>query len=54
MDNCWICGKVADSEEHKFKASDIKKFHGKKIDAYFISGKVIKLNSLCSGMRCSV
>lgn len=45
MDNCWICGKVADSEEHKFKASDIKKFHGKKIDAYYISGKVIKLNS---------
>lgn len=45
MDNCWICGNIADSEEHKFKASDIKRYHGKKIDAYYISGGVTKLNS---------
>ena len=33
MDDYWICGNIADSEEHKFKASDIKKNNGKKIDA---------------------
>lgn len=45
MRNCWICGNVADSEEHKFKASDIKKFLGKKIEAYYISKDAIELNS---------
>ena len=45
MDDCWICGNIADSEEHKFKASDIKKYHGKKIDAFYISGTVTKLSS---------
>lgn len=28
--NCWICGNVADSEEHKIKASLLKKSFGKK------------------------
>ena len=27
--NCWICNNEANSGEHKFKASDIKRFHGK-------------------------
>lgn len=45
IENCWICGGIADSEEHKFKASDIKKYHGKKIDAYYISGGITELNS---------
>ncbi len=45
MVNCWICGEIADSEEHKFKASDLKKSLGKKIDAYYISEDVVKLNS---------
>lgn len=45
MTDCWICGDVADSEEHKFKASDIKRFHGKKADAYYVSGEAIKINS---------
>jgi hypothetical protein len=45
MKNCWICGNVADSEEHKFKASDLKRFHGKKMDAYYVSGEAIKIDS---------
>jgi hypothetical protein len=45
MDNCWICGNIADSEEHKFKASDLKKSYGKKIDGYYISGEVVEINS---------
>lgn len=45
MDNCWICGDIADSEEHKFKASDLKKFHGKKMEAFYVSGEAIKLES---------
>jgi hypothetical protein len=45
MDNCWICSNIADSEEHKFKASDLKRFHGKKMNAFYISKEVIELNS---------
>lgn len=45
MANCWICGEIADSEEHKFKASDLKRSLGKKMDAYYVSGDVIKLSS---------
>jgi hypothetical protein len=26
---CWICGDIANSEEHKFKASDLRRIHGK-------------------------
>lgn len=39
MNNCWICGNFADSKEHKFKASDIKKAFGKKFEAYYTDGK---------------
>lgn len=28
MTNCWICGKLADSAEHKIKKSDIVKING--------------------------
>jgi hypothetical protein len=28
MANCWICGKLADSAEHKIKKSDIVRIHG--------------------------
>lgn len=36
MKKCWICGNVANSEEHRFKASDIKRTYGKKFEgAYF-------------------
>ena len=45
MENCWICLNIADSEEHKFKASDLKRFHGKKMNAFYISSKVVELNS---------
>lgn len=45
MSSCWICGDIADSEEHKFKASDIKRSLGKKIDAYYVSGDATKINS---------
>lgn len=37
--DCWICGKVADSKEHKFKASDIKKALGKNFNATFFQGE---------------
>ncbi len=37
MIKCWICGEKANSEEHKFKASDIKRNYGKKFEAYYIS-----------------
>jgi hypothetical protein len=30
--NCWICGSIADSEEHKFKSSLIKDLYGKKFN----------------------
>lgn len=46
MNNCWICGDIADSEEHKFKASDLKRYHGKKMNAFYIKGnEAIKLDS---------
>ena len=45
MADCWICGNIADSEEHKFKASDLKKSHGKKINGFYVSGDVIEINS---------
>lgn len=45
MVNCWICGNTADSEEHKFKASDLKKSLGKKINGFYINGDVIEINS---------
>lgn len=45
MIHCWICGSIADSEEHKFKASDLKRFHGKKMDAYYVSADAVKLDS---------
>jgi len=35
MEKCWICGKKADSEEHKIKASDIKRRMGKKFEGYY-------------------
>jgi hypothetical protein len=42
--NCWICGNVADSEEHKFKASLLKRSFGKKYGPknphVFIQGEV--------------
>lgn len=38
LEVCWICNEnKADSEEHRFKASDIKKRYGKKFDAFQIS-----------------
>ncbi|AZI39974.1 hypothetical protein HZR02_10175 [Elizabethkingia anophelis] len=38
-EKCWICGELADSKEHKFKASDIKKAFGKKFEAYYTNGE---------------
>jgi hypothetical protein len=29
MERCWICGNNADSQEHKFKASDLRRLYGK-------------------------
>ncbi|SMG49316.1 hypothetical protein SAMN05661096_03602 [Marivirga sericea] len=29
LEKCWICGNTADSDEHKFKRSDIVKAYGK-------------------------
>jgi len=29
-DKCWICGSEANSEEHKFKSSDLRRHYGKK------------------------
>lgn len=43
--DCWICGNIADSEEHKFKASDLKRAMGKKFDGYYIRGEIIKISS---------
>lgn len=45
MNNCWICGNIANSKEHKFKASDIKRIHGKKFDAYYVKGKATEITS---------
>lgn len=46
MNKCWICGDIADSKEHKFKASDIKRALGKKFEAFLFNGeKVQEFNS---------
>ncbi len=45
MTNCWICGNIADSAEHKFKTSDLKKSLGKKINGFYISRNIIEINS---------
>ncbi|NML70805.1 hypothetical protein HHL23_13515 [Chryseobacterium sp. RP-3-3] len=42
MSNCWICGELANSKEHKFKASDIKRALGKKFEAYLFNGKNVQ------------
>ncbi|MBK9271279.1 MAG: hypothetical protein IPM48_06750 [Saprospiraceae bacterium] len=39
---CWLCGEIANSEEHKFKASILKRHFGKnysKNKHTYISGK---------------
>ena len=41
MNKCWICGDIANSKEHKFKASDIKKALGKKFEAFFFNGEKV-------------
>lgn len=48
--NCWICGDFADSEEHKFKSSDLRKHYGKKYNngnemLYFTGNKAIEVDS---------
>lgn len=48
MKLCWICGNIADSEEHKFKASDIKKAYGKKFDGYYVGENAIPIKSFKS------
>ena len=47
MPKCWICQIYeADSREHKFKASDIKRNFGKKnIDVLYISQEINKISS---------
>ena len=47
MAKCWICQiSEADSEEHKFKASDIKRNYGKKhIDVLYINHEISEVNS---------
>ncbi|CAL2083447.1 hypothetical protein LNI96_12020 [Tenacibaculum dicentrarchi] len=46
MIKCWICEKKeANSDEHKFKASDIKRNLGKKFKAKFISNDIKPLNT---------
>lgn len=45
MKNCWICGNKADSKEHKFKASDLKRIYGKKFDCYYIQESATQINS---------
>lgn len=36
--NCWICGNIANSKEHRFKASDIKRIYGKKFNGFHVKG----------------
>ncbi len=43
--NCWICGEPANSEEHKFKASDLKLTYGKKFECVYVSGEPIPVSS---------
>lgn len=38
---CWICGNIADSEEHKIKASDLRRYLGKNFDAFYKSDESI-------------
>ncbi|MCD8454072.1 hypothetical protein LNJ08_06660 [Tenacibaculum finnmarkense genomovar ulcerans] len=45
MKNCWICGELADSEEHKFKASDLKRNYGKKFKAYYIEDEITPIDT---------
>jgi hypothetical protein len=45
MENCWICNEPANSEEHKFKASDLKRTYGKKFQGMYIGEKPIPVNS---------
>ena len=42
---CWICGENANSKEHKFKASDIKRIYGKKFDGYLVHKTPTKIIS---------
>lgn len=42
---CWICNKKADSGEHKFKASDLKRTYGKKINGIYYRGEPHEINS---------
>lgn len=42
MEKCWICGGIANSKEHKFKASDIKRAFGKKFDAFLFNGDEVQ------------
>lgn len=45
MNNCWICGDIANSKEHKFKASDLKRLYGKKFDCYYIQESAVQIGS---------
>lgn len=45
MSNCWICGDIADSKEHKFKASDLKRFYGKRFDCFYIQESAVHIES---------
>lgn len=45
MNDCWICGDLANSKEHKFKASDIKRIHGKKFNALFVHENATQISS---------
>lgn len=38
---CWIRGNVADSEEHRIKASDLRRYLGKNFDAFYKSDEFI-------------
>ena len=43
---CWICNQnEANSEEHKFKASDIRRNFGKKFDAIYYNGSLHSFHS---------
>lgn len=45
MRKCWICWNDADSKEHKFKASDLKRIYGKKMDAFYIKDELTPIKS---------
>jgi hypothetical protein len=47
--NCWICGNIASSEEHKFKSSLLRRHFGKKYPKsnpmlYFSGGRQIEID----------